>query len=289
MKTTDARTNAFARSIALFACATLPLAAAAAESLDSCTGFVDALPATISAPGIWCLRSNLSTAITSGAAVTVAANDVVIDCNDLKIGGMAAGPASMAVGIFANERTSNITVRHCSLRGFHTGINLSGQRHLVEDNRLDQNLVAGIATTGADHRVRRNDVFDTGGHAREAVAYGITAEADISGNRVDNVFVAGPSPVEVVGIKLRAYALEARGNSVLGVMGDANASGIAAVAFVPSWPATVVDNTVAGTGGSAGIGIRASGVEMACSRNVVSGYATSYSGCTQSFGNVAVP
>jgi hypothetical protein len=262
----------------------------AAQSLDGCTGFVDSLPATISAPGIWCLRGNLSTGITTGAAIAIAANDVVLDCNDMKIGGMAAGPASMAVGILANERTSNVTVRHCSLRGFHTGINLSGQRHLVEDNRLDHNLVAGIATTGADHRVRQNVVLDTGGHAREAVAYGITAEADISGNRVDNVFVSAPAPVEVVGIKLRAYALEARGNTVRGVVAAANASGIAAVAFVPSFPATVVDNTVTGTGGSAGgIGIRASGVVMACSRNVVSGYATSYSGCAQSFGNVALP
>lgn len=275
--------------VALLVAAGLGQAVRAAESLDGCTGFVDSLPATISAPGIWCLRTNLSTAITTGAAITVAANDVVVDCNEMKIGGMAAGPASMAVGILG-ERSSNVTVRHCSLRGFHTGINLTGPRHLVEDNRLDQNLVAGISTTGSDHRVRRNVVLDTGGHVREAVAYGITAEADISDNLVANVFVSGPSPVEVIGIKLKAYALEARGNTVRGVVGARNTSGIAAVAFVPTWPATVVDNTVAGNAGSAGgIGIRASGVVMACSRNVVSGYATAYSGCAQSFGNVAVP
>lgn len=291
MKTSISRIQALACGVVLFACAIVPLATRAAESLDACTGFVESLPATISAPGIWCLRGNLSTGITTGAAITVAADGVVLDCNDLKIGGMAAGAASMAVGILAADR-AGITVRNCSLRGFHTAIRLTGQGHLVEHNRLDQNLVAGISMDGLDHRVRRNDVNDTGGHAREVVAYGITAEADVADNRVAGVFVSAASPVEIAGIKLkltRFSDLEARGNTVRDVLAGGTMSGIAVVGMGPS-TSTLVGNTVSGGPQSTGgIGIRSSGVELACSRNVVSGYATSYSGCTQSFGNVAVP
>ena len=66
-------------------------ASTAAESYDSCTGFIESLPATISTQGVWCLRRNLATAMTSGNAITITVNNVTIDCNDFKIGGLAAG------------------------------------------------------------------------------------------------------------------------------------------------------------------------------------------------------
>ena len=68
-----------------------PASALAAESYDNCTGFIDSLPATVSTQGTWCLRANLSTAMASGDAIAVAANNVTLDCNDFKIGGLAAG------------------------------------------------------------------------------------------------------------------------------------------------------------------------------------------------------
>src|SRR5690606_28675588 len=50
----------------------VPHAARAAQSYDTCTGFIDSLPATINSQGTWCLRGNVSTAITSGNAIEVA-------------------------------------------------------------------------------------------------------------------------------------------------------------------------------------------------------------------------
>ncbi|HEY0661023.1 MAG TPA: hypothetical protein VGD21_06870 [Lysobacter sp.] len=61
----------------------------AAESYDNCTGFIETLPATISTQGTWCLKHDVGTAITEGNAVTIAANNVTLDCNDFKIGGLA--------------------------------------------------------------------------------------------------------------------------------------------------------------------------------------------------------
>ncbi len=69
----------------------------AAESYDNCTGFIDSVPATITTQGTWCLRKNLATNITTGNAITIATNNVTIDCNDFKIGGLAAGSASRAI------------------------------------------------------------------------------------------------------------------------------------------------------------------------------------------------
>src|SRR5690606_9034000 len=73
----------------------IPSPARAAESYDSCAGYIDSLPATISQQGVWCLRKNLSTNISTGHAITIAANNVTIDCNDFKIGGLAAGNGSL--------------------------------------------------------------------------------------------------------------------------------------------------------------------------------------------------
>src|SRR5690606_12207512 len=121
-----------------------PGSANAARSYDNCTGFIDSLPTTISTQGVWCLRKNLGTAIISGAAIIIDANNVTIDCNDFKLGGLAAGDASVASGIYAQNR-HNAVVRHCSVRGFNYGIRLDGGAgHLVEDNRLDNNLFTGI-------------------------------------------------------------------------------------------------------------------------------------------------
>ena len=56
-------------TLAAFAGASDP--AAAAESYDSCLGFIDALPATITTQGTWCLRQNLDTSATSGNVIEI--------------------------------------------------------------------------------------------------------------------------------------------------------------------------------------------------------------------------
>src|SRR5207342_2748301 len=97
-----------------------PGLAKAAESYDNCSGTIVSLPATISTQGTWCLKQDLATAITSGAAITINTNNVTIDCNNFKLGGLAAGLGTSAVGIYASGR-QNTKVRHCNIRGFFNG------------------------------------------------------------------------------------------------------------------------------------------------------------------------
>ena len=142
----------FAAALVLGSLCLLPGNARAAQSYDNCAGFIDSLPATISTQGVWCLRKDLATSMTSGNAINITTNNVTIDCNDFKIGGLGAGNASTTSGIYANNR-QNVTVRHCNVRGFHYGIIFNGGAgHLVEDNRLDNSLYRGIYVSGDNNR-----------------------------------------------------------------------------------------------------------------------------------------
>jgi hypothetical protein len=75
--------------------------ATAAESYDGCVGFIDVVPATIAAQGIWCLRQDLDSSASSGHMIEIQTNNVTIDCNGFRIRGSGGGVSTTAVGIFA--------------------------------------------------------------------------------------------------------------------------------------------------------------------------------------------
>src|SRR5262249_15158039 len=87
-----------------------------AYSYASCVGFID-VPTLIPRPGTWCLRQNLGTSITSGAAIWVNADYVTIDCNGFALDNLEAGSRTGATGVLS-YRYSGITVRNCAIRGF---------------------------------------------------------------------------------------------------------------------------------------------------------------------------
>jgi len=144
-----------------------------------CTA-ITSLPYTITTQGIYCLTSDLSTGMTSGSAITIATNNVVIDLNGHKLGGLAAGPGTYARGILAYQR-KNITIRNGTVRGFVVGIALwddspftTSQGHLVEGIRADLNTYYGIYVEGQGNVIQNNQVVSTGGTQTGATdAYGI--------------------------------------------------------------------------------------------------------------------
>jgi parallel beta-helix repeat protein len=260
--------------------ATTP-AARAAESYDNCNNFIDTLPATISTQGVWCLRHDLSTNLTSGAAITINANNVTVDCNDFKLGGLAAGDGSLTKGIYASNR-QNATVRHCNVRGFRDGIALmNGAGHLIEDNRFDNNLEHGILVLGSDNTVRRNMVFSTGGAPGVTSPTAIQVYADVIDNTVSGVFGVTDN-VQPYGIYVMSKNSEIRENRVRGLApaGIGIAYGIA----VSGAASTVVDNRVANGVSIAGTAIyNANGF---CSGNTAAGYVTAFYDCASATGNL---
>lgn len=258
-----------------------------AETVHACTGFVTSVPTTITAQGVWCMRQDLSTSLSSGAAIAIAANNVTLDCNGFKLGGLSAGDASSATGIHANGR-NNVTVRNCNIRGFLHGVHLTSDGdyyasagHLVEDNRFDNNLYAGIWITGENNVVRRNRVFDTGGAPGRDASYGIVADAELVGNTVRGVFATAantyPSGIYAAGPG------QVRDNLVSGlqVAGNGHATGIQAAG--PYSRAS--GNHVIGAAQTLGYGIYGAG-DTFCSDNTVARFATAaFHQCRDSGGN----
>jgi hypothetical protein len=161
-----------------FIFAALTLTAPAQAETVHCTA-ITVLPAVITVQGIYCFTADLTTAMTSGFAIDIQTNNVVLDLNGFKLGGLAAGPGTVAIGIRATNR-QNITIKNGTIRGFWYGIYLddagASQGHVVEDIRADQNTAVGIAVGGAGTIIRNNQVVATGGTTTggaSASAFGI--------------------------------------------------------------------------------------------------------------------
>jgi copper-binding protein NosD len=133
--------------------------------------------------GVYCLFTDVSTDVTftSGNAISIETNNVILNLNGHKVGGLAAGPTTQATGIYANQRI-NVTVKNGTVRGFRNGIllddttNTTAHGYLVEGIRAEQNTVRAIQVFGQGNAVRRNYVFGTGiGTSPGTSAIGITA------------------------------------------------------------------------------------------------------------------
>ena len=273
--------------------AVLPLLASAAllapppahaETYQTCAGFIDSVPAVINTQGVWCLRKDLSTAMATGNAITINTNNVTIDCNHFKLGGLAAGDATATTGILASNR-QNTTVRNCNVRGFLVGVSLQGNTagNRVEDNRLDDNLWMGIAVAGDQNLVQRNSVFSTGG--AQTFNMGINADADIIDNTVSDVFTANPAAF-VIGI-----AANGPGNTVVGNRVRNLASTLAHAAINVASPGMVLErNRIDAEFDTTGDAVRITGTgEATCIGNLSRNYADAFDDCSVVSGNIALP
>ena len=171
---------------------------AAAESFHTCAGFIETLPAVITTQGTWCLRRDLATSLNSGTAITVQTNNVTIDCNGFKLGGLGGGEDMAEVGIGAFERR-RVTIRRCTIRGFETGVDLrdfslARGGHLVEDNILDFQTWIGILVSGHDSVIRRNQLLSIGGTQVDeyTAAIDTTGDVDVVDNLVADMLPARP-------------------------------------------------------------------------------------------------
>jgi hypothetical protein len=137
------------------------------------------LPATIAQSGIYCLTSDLAYQPADGNAISINANDVVLDLNGHKLDNLKAGAGTVAAGIFASQRR-NVVVKNGTIRGFSRAIFINdsspymkSQGWVIEDIRADRSTYAGMVIWGRDCLLRRNVVAATGG----STAYGPNADA----------------------------------------------------------------------------------------------------------------
>jgi hypothetical protein len=265
----------------------VPQVTRAAESYDNCTGYITSVPAAINSQGTWCLKQDLTTSISSGTAIKINADNVTLDCNDFKLDGLAAGAATHAYGINASGRL-NTTVRNCNIRGFFYGALLTGSGHAAEDNRFEGNTYIGLDIQGDGSVARSNRVFDTGGSTQVASAYGIAVNdsVDVLDNTVTNVFARS-------GGNGNAYAIFTSGNASASINGNrvrgehGDGTGIAYGIYNSlSDRITLRNNDVVGDGSSGSVGLRCANAHGRARENVINGFFTGVSICSNDAGNV---
>jgi hypothetical protein len=208
---------------------------ATADETTYCNRMITSLPYTITVQGHYCFERNLSTAISSGNAITINVDFVVLDLNNFKLGGGAAGLGTMANGVYGVDR-KNVTVRNGNIRGFARGIYLQRTppthgtltSHVVENNVVDGNTVEGIHVEGHGNLVRNNLVTNTGGStAITTFANGILSwhgVSRVSDNTVVGVFGGSDEAVGVNGSYIGGLV---EGNLVAEVEGPSFRGGVA--------------------------------------------------------------
>lgn len=271
--------NLFLGAAALAATLFTGVLSSHAETTE-CTEIIS-LPTVITAQGVYCLKKNLVTNITSGNAITINTNNVTIDFNGWKLGGAAAGPDTQANGVFANGR-KNITLRNGNIRGFSTGVWLDGAAttssgHVVEDSLIDGSRSVGLRIEGSNTKVVNNRVINTG-PGSDTSAIGIQVR-DGNGIHVEGNTVSGVEETNVVfGIFVdNPNDVEVRNNRVFDLKTATSRYGITAQS---SDRIVIVGNSVTtSSGGTRGIGEFSSSTAVACVNNQVTGFTSNFSGC----------
>jgi len=273
-----------ATALLLIAGAAMPGASHGAKSYDSCTGYVTSVPAFIATQGNWCMAADISTNISNGSAIVIGTNNVTLDCNDFKLGGLGAGSDTAANGVVAQERM-NVTIRNCNIRGFLHGVYLNGGGgHLVEDNTFDRNRYAAIRVVGNGSTIRRNRAMSTGPTpVSTQTAFGIVTNgtADI----LDNV-VNGSQPYAATGTAYGIYSNvntsgNIRRNFVRGLFAT-DSSNVRGIHVVNSPRAVIQNNIVQNSNPTGGVGISCATVSGTARANVATGFSTGVEGCTSS-------
>jgi parallel beta-helix repeat protein len=272
--------------LALAALAALALAGAptpAAAETVTCTT-ITSLPATLATQGVYCLKTDLATTLDTGNAITIAVNNVTIDCNGFKLGGLGAGPGTYANGIRAQAR-NNVVVRNCNVRGFAYGINLDGAGHVVEGNRLDGNTRVGIVVFGDGSLVSDNRVLDSGGAIGtplQSTAIYTFETVDIIGNTIDGVHDAvGGGAVGIYTLGNHGGAIDR--NRVRGLTSSTNF--VWAVLNSNPFRISIRDNQLVGVEGI-GVGVSCPDDGSVFSGNLIFGFNDYYISCRDGGGNL---
>jgi hypothetical protein len=272
-----------------------PRPALAAQGYDGCTGEITALPFTIAAPGTWCLKHDLSTADTSGGAVTVEADNVVVACNGFALRS-TAGAGSLAKGVYVQDR-HRVTVRDCRIEGFNIGVMFTANDrttstgHLVERNSLDRNVFSGIYLQGDDSVIRGNQVHRM--EAPNTATYAIRVEytVDILDNTIERVTsVTGDAQGIFMGDQSTRGSVI--GNRIRGLSSGPNGGRVGIFASTASAEVNTIRNNDVANAGPFNPGDRAIwclSSKSGARGNQMSGFPTGVLMCRDDGGNVLVP
>jgi hypothetical protein len=246
----------------------------------ACTD-IPSLPATLAAAGNYCLSASHVENLGSGAAITIAASHVSVDClgHTISNTNTDATSANNSYGIYAANR-AYVTIKNCHVTGgFAIGIyayqnnSLANQNAYVtiKDNYIVGPTWYGILAYGSAIEIEGNRVYDVGGRTGSAVMGIRVAGSNLSGqNRfflVRNNLVAG-----TVGLPYNAYGFYAD-NTVAAIFTN---NGVTGTSGAKSWGFRlggtynrVTDNHVVGSGRELETGIESTSSTDTCHDNYI--------------------
>jgi hypothetical protein len=220
------------RPSALSLFALLSLAGAAHGETLQCTT-INSVPYTIATSGNYCLMGNLSSTVTgTAAAITIAADQVLLDLNDHQLTG--PGTSNAGYGISAIDR-HDVRVRNGALRGFGRGINFSdsyggfpvqlpsglSSRHDIGQLRVEGAMI-GIYAMGRHSSVHDNVVLDSSQRGIVAIAPSVGSNGggvNVLRNQVFNTVAAAGDSGLVYGIYAGASGSVIQDNTVTTMRG----------------------------------------------------------------------
>lgn len=270
--------------------------AALAQSADCVE--MGSLPSTITQPGKYCLAQDYTINSATARAITIAANDVTLDCRGHTIRNLAASNAGSSEGIYAFGR-SNLTVKNCRIQGgFTNGISLvqdNAKPTTAYYNTIENNFVGGpywhgIRAYGSALEIRGNRVYDVGGQLNTyAIGLRLAGSSAAGSFKLhivqDNAFSGTNSPYN------NAYGILAdsslasiiRMNSMVGTTATNQNFRSYGVRIVTGQVNTIVDNHIVGSPYDNDIGIQTP-TGNSCHDNTIRS-PTPTLGCDASLGN----
>jgi hypothetical protein len=274
---------------------------------QNCT-VLTTMPATLSAPGHYCLDQDFALFPGSNPMVTISADDVVLDCNGHTLRNTYVDGDGIGVSVVDVRR--GVTVRQCVLDGFEPGVSVetypgstaASTAIRIEDNRILRAHTTGIRAIGSNLRIERNQVSQLrGGTASPLTAIRVEASRNLdvrgAGIVIRDNLIADVKPQEYW-IKAGVYAIFVYGvsNTVISgnrISGFYVSSGTTMVAIRGNEVSNslVSGNTIltppplpAPLDGTQYQGVLIEGASPAsviCTDNTVGHFATNFVGCTQ--------
>lgn len=280
-----------ALSLAALAGFALP-ASAQTTPTSPCTQWITTVPVTITSPGYYCLKQNISTNLTGGA-IGIESSDVTLDCRGRSITHIDAANDAFAITGGGFGPVHDVTIRSCKVVDFGTGILFGPGSERVEilNNDILKPKLDGIVLWGSHSRIVGNSVVNTHNpfldYSRNITISAFEPGVRSTGNVVTNNVVAGAYGNDRIwGIRVdMSDDVLINNNQVIDLQPKEGGFAMAIVADGAN--ARLLNNVMmARTGNNYGNG----GNAALCARNIAIGLTVhGFQWCTQATNNTSQP
>jgi hypothetical protein len=149
------------RGLAVIAPLLLFSVSARAERVTCTT--ITALPATISAPGNYCLAGNLATMEPELPAISIQSSNVRLNCNGNRIANTADNKAAgIVIGQYYGAHPDDVVIENCRVRGFLYGITSAdfSDNLQIRDNTIELASYIGMLIKTRRGEITGNTIVD---------------------------------------------------------------------------------------------------------------------------------